>query len=78
MATRLNFIKRDIDALALPLPGKRLWVYDSRVRGLALQVTSTGAKSFYVVRKVEGRTEFIRLGAFLTSPSSKRATVRKQ
>jgi integrase len=64
MAARLNFTKRDIDALALPLPGKRLWVYDSKVRGLALQVTSTGAKSFYVVRKVEGRTEFIRLSAY--------------
>jgi integrase len=64
MATRLNFTKRDIDALALPPQGKRLWVYDGRVRGLALQVTSTGAKSFYVVRKVEGRTEFIRLGAY--------------
>jgi hypothetical protein len=31
MATRLNFTKRDIDALALPPQGKRLWVYDSRV-----------------------------------------------
>jgi integrase len=37
---------------------------EMNVRGLALQVTSTGAKSFYVVRKVEGRTEFIRLGAY--------------
>jgi hypothetical protein len=64
MATRLNFTKWDIDALALPPQGKRLWVYDSKVRGLALQVTSTGAKSFYVVRKVEGRTEFIRLSAY--------------
>jgi integrase len=64
MTARLNFTKAAIEALVLPAQGKRLWVYDSKVGGLALQVTSTGAKSFYVVRKVEGKTEFIRLGAY--------------
>lgn len=75
MATRLNFTKAAIEALPLPEAGKRLWAYDTKVRGLALQVTGTGAKSFYVVRKVEGKTEFYRLGAY---PDLTVEQVRKQ
>jgi hypothetical protein len=40
-------------------------MHDEKVRGLALQVTVTGAKSFYIVRKIEAKTEFIRLGVLI-------------
>jgi integrase len=44
------------------LPGeKRIEVKDTEVR-LTLRITPKGIKTFYVVRKVKGRTERIRLG----------------
>jgi integrase len=61
---RVNFTK---EALKRLKPGaKRYDVHDSgpkAVRGLCVTVTSSGAKSYYLVRKVAGRTERIRLDA---------------
>lgn len=42
----------------------RQYVYDAKVGGLALCVTSAGSKSFYFYRKINGRPERIRLGGF--------------
>jgi len=63
-AKRLNFIKKSIEALLTPSEGKRLYVYDTKVRGLGLSVTSTGTKTFILYRKVEGRPERITLGHY--------------
>ena len=46
-----NFTKKSLDALPSPAVGKRLYVYDTKVRGLELMVTEQGAKSFKVYRK---------------------------
>jgi integrase len=57
--------RRDILA-GLPVPdaGKRAYYYDAKVRGLAVSVFPSGAKSFLVYRKVNGKPERITLGKF--------------
>jgi integrase len=58
----LNFGTEALARIACP-PGKdRIYVYDSRVHGLCQVITAKGARAFYVLRKVAGRTERIRLG----------------
>jgi integrase len=42
----------------------RSWVYDAKQPGLCLCVTSAGTKVFYVLKKIDGRTERIRIDAF--------------
>ncbi|MCE9547628.1 MAG: site-specific integrase [Planctomycetia bacterium] len=56
-----------IDALnrAAVQGGKgRSWIYDAKLPGLCLMVTATGAKSFYLYRKVNGRPQQVRIGTY--------------
>ncbi len=62
--TRLNFNKKRIDSLPLPSTGKRLYVYDTKVRGLELMVTLQGAKSFKVYRKFNNKPIRVTLGKY--------------
>jgi len=49
----------------LPAPPRgRVYHYDDKVGGLCLCVTPTGAKTFYLYRKIDGRPERERLGRF--------------
>jgi len=59
-----NFIKKSLDALSLPGPGKRLYVYDTKVRGLELMVTPQGTKSFKVYRKFNNKPIRVTLGKY--------------
>lgn len=56
-----------LDSLPIPERGQQ-YHYDhggrDSVRGLAISVGSTGIKTFYVYRKVEGRPERIRVGRY--------------
>lgn len=61
---RLNFTKTNINALSLPTNGKRTFYYDAQVRGLAVLMLPSGARSFYVRRKIKGRAEKIFLGRY--------------
>lgn len=61
---KFNFTKSLLDAIALPERGKRLRLYDSKTRGLLLDITSTGQKSFWMRRTIAGRNEWKRLGAY--------------
>jgi len=61
MAEKIRFTKSVIAALE-PVPGKRVVVYDAGQAGLCIRVSPTGAKVFYVVRKVNGRVEWLRVG----------------
>lgn len=45
-----------------PTDGRRVYFYDAAVRGLALEVTPSGAKSFRLYRKFKGRPVKITLG----------------
>lgn len=62
---RINFTKKNLDELALPPKGKKqVRYYDSKQRGLFVLVTDTGMKTFYVRRKVKGKSELFLLGRF--------------
>ena len=60
IAKRFNFTKAGLAALKSPTA--RTAFFDTRTRGLMILVTKQGAKSFYVRRKVNGRSERIYIG----------------
>lgn len=60
----LNFTKPALEALPLPDSGKRDTYHDTRVRGLVLRVTSAGAKTFAVYRRVDGQPTRVTIGSF--------------
>ena len=60
----INFTKKVLDALALPAKDKRLYLYDTKVRGLELMVTGHGSKSFKVYRKYNGKPIRVTLGKY--------------
>lgn len=60
----LNFTKRTLEAISAPPKGKRLYFRDSKQRGLILDVTPSGTKSFYFYRKIHGRPVRLLLGRF--------------
>lgn len=64
METTFNFTKRSIDVLPLPEVGKRLYVYDTKVRGLELMVTGHGSRSFKVYRKLNEKPVRVSLGKY--------------
>ena len=46
-------------------PGvKNIYIYDLQVTHLALKVTPAGGKSFYYIRSVGGKMQYIRIGPF--------------
>lgn len=65
MADKINFTKATLDNLPLPDTSKRSTVHDSKATGLQLRVTSTGAKTFSLYRRVKGgEPERITLGQY--------------
>ena len=61
---RINFTKTALAALPAAPSGRRVAYFDSRTRGLMLLVTAAGVKTFYVRRKMHGRSERICIGRF--------------
>lgn len=59
---RFNFTKASIVALPYPEKGTA-WYYDEKVSGLMMAV-GTKSKTFYLYRKVQGRPERIKIGAW--------------
>ena len=59
---KVHFDKRSIERL--PLKPKRYNVFDSATRGLGLAIYSTGAKTFFHLRKVQGWPERTTIGPF--------------
>jgi integrase len=59
---KLNFTVDALARLSCPAGKDRLYVYDAKTLGLAVMVSATGARAFYLVRKVAGRTQRVRLG----------------
>lgn len=64
MANKFNFTKASIDALPSPEKGKRAYYYDTNEKGLILDVKPSGAKSFYLYRKIDGKPERVYLGLY--------------
>lgn len=61
---KFNFTKRSIESLPTPEKGKRIYYYDTKVRGLGIGITDRGTQTFIVYRKIEGRPERIILGRY--------------
>ena len=58
-----NFTKASIAELLKKHSGKRVTIHDSKQPGLILDIRPTGAASFYLYKRVEGRPGKLRLGA---------------
>ncbi|HUT89813.1 MAG TPA: tyrosine-type recombinase/integrase [Thermoguttaceae bacterium] len=61
--SRFRFTKTKLDQLTKPEAG-RCYHYDTAKPGLAVCVTSAGAKTFYFYRKIDGRPVRVRIGRF--------------
>jgi integrase len=59
---KINFSIPALERLTCPDGRDRVYIFDNKVPGLAVAVTAGGAKVFYVIRKVAGRKERVRLG----------------
>lgn len=66
MAERFRFTQAALDELFTTR--NRQWVYDEQVPHLAVMVTAKGAKSFYVVKLVDGKKQEIRIGKYPQVP----------
>ncbi len=75
--TRKRLTKRTIEAIPIPESGRTV-VFDQDVRGFYLETTATGAQSFYLYRKVNGRPRRVRLGGYPDlTPEAARKMVQK-
>lgn len=62
---KINLTKKKIEALEAPVDGRQqVRYYDTHTRGLFLLVTAGGMKTFYVRRKIKGKSELFVLGRF--------------
>lgn len=61
---KFNFTIKGINDLPIPEKGKREYYYDTKTQGLAICITSTKKKTFFVYRKIDGRPERIKLERF--------------
>lgn len=64
MAERFQFTKSLLEKLTCPEGKSDVLIYDLEEKGLAVRVTKAGAKTFFVVRKINGKVHRINLGAF--------------
>lgn len=60
----IRFTKTALSNLAMPAVGKRDSYFDTEVPKLALRVTHTGSKTFYVVRRTGGQVVWLKVGVF--------------
>jgi len=60
----LNFTKKTLSSLALPPKGQRFLYHDTEVSKLALRVTSSGKKTFVVVKRIGGQVNWVTVGTF--------------
>lgn len=60
----IRFTKTALSNLAMPAVGKRDSYFDTVVPKLALRVTHTGSKTFYVVRRTGGQVVWLKVGVF--------------
>jgi integrase len=62
---RINFTKKALDALPLPTDGARDTYHDAKQPGLSLRASSSGVKTFSVLRRVAGgKPERITIGRY--------------
>ena len=60
----IKFTKTTLISQALPAKGKRLTLYDTEVPKLAVRMTSSGVRTFYIVKRTGASMTWIKLGVF--------------
>lgn len=60
----IKFSKKILDSIKPPVKGRVTYHDIGGGDGLKLRVTSTGSKSFYIVRKIEGKTKWVQIGTY--------------
>lgn len=53
-----------LNGLVAPAVGKRLTIYDTKTPKLAMRMTHTGVRAFYVVKRMGGAMIWLKLGTF--------------
>lgn len=61
---KLKFTKTALLALEAPAAGARLAVYDTEIPKLALRMTHSGARTFYVIKRAGTSMAWVKLGTF--------------
>lgn len=64
MTKNESLTKSYIEALPLPAQGKRKYYHDGKVRGLAICITGSGSKTWYLYRWVLGKPQQVRIGEY--------------
>jgi Arm DNA-binding domain len=59
-----RFTQTRVEALVFPSGKASVYFHDADVRGLVLFVSATGAKTFYLYNRIDGRPARVRLGAW--------------
>ena len=65
--SRVTLSKSTIDTLPIPESGRK-YTYDSKVGALAICVSSTGSRVWYVYKFANGRPVRIRIGSYPDVP----------
>jgi len=60
----VRFIKKVVESLPIPEKGKRAYYWDSEVRGLCLDITSNGHRTFYFKRTVNYKRQQLLIGRY--------------
>jgi len=61
---KIRFTKTSVQGIEHPEQGKRLTAYDTEIPKLALRVTGSGTKTFYVVKRAGASMAWLKLGTF--------------
>lgn len=64
MALKINFTKDALRDLVCAEGKSEIYVYDTHTKGLAVRVTKAGGKTFYVIRKVNGKDQRRKIDVF--------------
>jgi integrase len=64
VADKFQFTQKSIEAIPLPPAGKRTVIRDAEVKGLLVEITSTGARTYYLYRKFAGKPRRFRIAAY--------------
>ena len=63
-ANHQKLTKTLLAGLAVPAAGKRQVIYDTEIPKLAMRITHTGVRAFYVVKRMGGTMVWLKLGTF--------------
>jgi integrase len=64
MSSKFKFTKTTLQNIAIPDQGKRVTWYDTEIPKLALRVTASGSKTFYLIKRAGREIVWLKLGTF--------------